>query len=412
MVLRMDRAGDPLNSPLIDSLDFVHRLQSWPTRSDIEELRFTAIDFSALHTNFMWTDVADAYEYWHSYLLSRLNLDLLSPNEVLHATWLLSTISHSDFLPLVEFWPYLSIPHSADLSIGLVLFNFVWNHNVFHAPTEGIFRQVYGFSMGTNCAAPWANLILRYYEKTRCFDTADCPRLWLSRFIDDVCLVHPSSFSTHIVTYLKSMYPVHLPFTIDVVGTRGGFNFLDVRVISLHPLIHCVHFKDTRTCNYIPFCSDTPIHVRRGWIFGECVRYLWLNSHAAFYSLCLRCLRLALVRLGNPSSWFSPFPVTWFLHHSYMHRKMRPLREVVHVFRVRYNGAVRMNWGNPVKSLLYSLRHLMPTLHLFCIMQPSMNLRGRFHGAKIRSLLSLERRIFNHVDTLEMPTQDLLLNLH
>ena len=49
------------------------------------------------------------------------------------------------------------------------------------------------------------------------------------------------------------------------------------------------------------------------------------------------------------------------------------------------------NWGTPVESLLYGLRCLMPTLRLFCIMQPSMNLRRRFHGAKIRSLLSLER---------------------
>ena len=181
MLLRVVRTGDPLNSPLIDLLDFVHRLQTWSTRSDAEELRFTSIDFSALYTNFMWTDVADTYEYWRSYLLSRLNLDLLSPNEVLYATWLLSPISHTDFLSLPEFCPYLSIPHSVDLSIGLVLFNFVWKHNLFHARTEGIFRQEYGFSMGTNCAAAWANLILRYYEKTRCFDTADRPRLWLSR---------------------------------------------------------------------------------------------------------------------------------------------------------------------------------------------------------------------------------------
>ena len=234
----------------------------------------------------------------------------------------------------------------------------------------------------------------------------------MSRFIDDVCLVHPSSFSAHIVSYLKTVYPAHLPSTIDVVGTRGGFNFFDVRVISLHPLIHCVHSKDSHTCYYIMFCSDTSIHVRRGWIFGECVQFFRLNSHAAFYSLYLRRLRLALVPLGYTSSWLSPFPATWFSRHPYMHRKMPPPREVVHVFRVRYNGAVCMNWGNPVKSVLYSFRRLMPTLRLFCIMQPSMNLRRCFHGAKIHSLLSLECRIFSHVDTLEMPTQNLLLNLH
>ena len=122
-------------------------------------------------------------------------------------------------------------------------------------------------------------------------------------------------------------------------------------------------------------------------------------------------LRLALLRLGYPSSWFSPFSLAWSSRHMYMHRKMRPPREVVHVFKLNYNGVIRVNWGKPVKSLCYNLRQVMRALRLFCILQPSLNLRRRFHGAKIRSLLALERRIMHQVDIVDMPTQELLLNL-
>ena len=411
LMLKLDRVVDPMNAPLLDSLDFVHRLRTWSKRDGVNDLRFTSIDFSALYTNFVWTDVLQAFSYWRCHTLTRQNQGILTPNEVLFASWLLAPISVDDFESLQASLPYLSIPHSDELSIGLVLFNFVWAHNIFHAPTEGVYRQVFGFSMGTNCAAPWANLILRYYERVNCFDKPEHPPIGVARFIDDVCLVHPSSHTPNVVSHLKSVFPPHLPFTVDVVGVTGGFNFLDVRVVSVSPLIHCVHFKETHSCNYIPFNSDTPVHIRRGWIHGECVRYLRLNSHSAFYTACLRRLRLALLRLGYPSSWFSPFPLAWSSRHMYMHRKMRPPREVVHVFKLNYNGVIRVNWGKAVKSLCYNLHQVMPALRLFCILQPSLNLRRRFHGAKIRSLLALERRIMRQVDIVDMPTQELLLNL-
>ena len=353
----------------------------------------------------------DAVRAVRCHTLTRQNQGILTPNEVLFPSWLLAPISVDDFESLQASLPYLPIPLSDELSIGLVLFNFVWAHNIFHAPTEGVYRQVFGFSMGTNCAAPWANLILRYYERVNCFDKPEHPPIGVARFIDDVCLVHPWSHTPHVVSHLKSVFPPHLPFTVDVVGVTRGFNFLDVRVVSISSLIPCVHFKETHSFNYIPFNSDTPVHIRRGWIHGECVRYLRLNSHSAFYTACLRRLRLALLRLGYPSSWFSHFPLAWSSRHMYMHRKMRPPREVVHVFKLNYNGVIRVNWGKPVKSLCYNLRQVMPALRLFCILQPSLNLRRRFHGAKIRSLLALERRIMRQVDIVDMPTQELLLNL-
>ena len=84
---------------------------------------------------------------------------------------------------------------------------------------------------------------------------------------------------------------------------------------------------------------------------------------------------------------------------------------MVHVFKLSYNGVIRVNWGKLVKSLRYSLRQVMPALRLCCILQPSLNIRRRFHSAKIRSLLALERPIMRQVDIVDMPTQELLLNL-
>ena len=99
-LLRENRACGPLNTLLIDSLHFIHKLQVWFDQPHVPGLRTTFIDFIALHTHFTWADVDKAYTYWRSFLLSRLNQNLLGPKEVMFVSWLLSPKKEEDFLPL------------------------------------------------------------------------------------------------------------------------------------------------------------------------------------------------------------------------------------------------------------------------------------------------------------------------
>ena len=138
------------------------------------------------------------------------------------------------------------------------------------------------------------------------FDMPDPHHLWLLRFIDDLFVVHHDSLSPGVLATLSSIHPPYLTFELVAVGVRGHVLFLDIYAISLAPLVHCVSCEMAASCNHIPFHSDVPIRIKKIWIFG-CVRYLQLNNHHAFYSLCLHRLRLAPMRFGYPELWYSPF---------------------------------------------------------------------------------------------------------
>ena len=101
----------------------------------------------------MWQDVLDACTNWVSFVRPLLNTEEITPHEATFTTWSLFPLPADLYHSLKECLPSRTLAHSPDMSIGLVLFNFVWTHKLFHTPSEGIYRQVFGFSMGTNCAA-------------------------------------------------------------------------------------------------------------------------------------------------------------------------------------------------------------------------------------------------------------------
>ena len=173
-------------------------------------------------------------------------------------------------------------------------------------------------------------------------------------------VIHHSNSTSSILDHVTQVYALPLPFEAAEVGVKGRVSFVNVNVISLNPLIHCVHFKPTHSYNCIPFCNDMPTHIKEGWIYGERVRYLRLNSHRAFYTSCLRRWRLALMRMGHPHSWYSPFPLTWAAKDQYVGRrpKMKNGAKRVHVFRHRHNGSLTMNFSAGVKVLHTRLKHV------------------------------------------------------
>ena len=60
--------------------------------------------------------------------------------------------------------PFLS--HVYDCrTLGWWLLNLILYHTVFCNAGIGVYRQTYGFTMGTNAAPPWAKLVLRSYER-------------------------------------------------------------------------------------------------------------------------------------------------------------------------------------------------------------------------------------------------------
>ena len=94
---RVGRALTPLNTPLLDSLDYVTRLRMWLEMHSAKDLRITSVDFSVLFTNFMWSDVAPAHSYWSIFLWVQQRMDSPTPNEVVFVTWLLAPITQETY---------------------------------------------------------------------------------------------------------------------------------------------------------------------------------------------------------------------------------------------------------------------------------------------------------------------------
>ena len=74
------------------------------------------------------------------------------------------------------------------------------------------------------------------------------------------CTMH--HFTPNVLPYLSTVILAHLRCTIDVLGVKGGLGFLEFHVISVAPLMHCVHFKRTHLCNSIHFHGDTAARIR------------------------------------------------------------------------------------------------------------------------------------------------------
>ena len=213
MCLKIDRSSNThpfLSSPLIDTTDFTERLQHisgvWSEMSK-EPLCATPWDFSAYYTNVLWEDVAHATKHWAAIIHSSPATDTcLSPLEKEFALWLFTPLTRGQFDARSSYFPWLEVPYSNELYLVSLFPAIILSHNVFLAPggrRGGVFRQLVGFTMGTNAAPAWGNLIARAYERGKPLP----PTVAVYRFLDDGCICYPLSPWGWVHTSLKRTYP-------------------------------------------------------------------------------------------------------------------------------------------------------------------------------------------------------------
>ena len=252
--LTLDRFLSPDSTPLKDSMDAIHRLHSRGTLWDNDphfNPQSLSYDFTSLYTNFNWTDCSRAFKFWMQYFFDHeQNINgHFTAEELDFVRWLNEPISVETFSAYHHLFPYSHIEYHPTLSFGEYLFHIIFTHVLFRCPGLGLFRQCIGFPMGTNCAAQWANLILRMFEiqSDQCQTLVSQGLLTLLRFIDDGLCFFPISIAHQIKPLLYSMYPEHLSFEFECDITSENIIFLDIRIIRLHKLISTIYFKPTHT---------------------------------------------------------------------------------------------------------------------------------------------------------------------
>ena len=386
ILLKCDRWESPLETPLKDALDLISRVHTYMDSHSPGDIALTTYDFDALYTNLTPTDVSKACKHWRRWYLELYDpLDLLTDEEKSFARYMFSSVSSEDFLLFSAWFPFLDWQYDVTLSLAELLLLIVMKHNVFLAPGLGIYIQMIGFAMGTNCAAVWANLILRFYEKKAQCNGAQKPDCLLTRFIDDACVIHLKLDTQLLQAYLHQIYPQHLTFEILKLGQAKDVSLLDLQFISLSPLIHTVHFKPTHSCGYIPFASNTPVHYKTKYIRGECIRYLRLNNLQIGFENCCKRLKGALMRLRVPQKYWDPMPLHWHDKTRFMKQKQRT-SQVVHVLRVPYHASLRMRYNWFVTNIGSSVSQYVPNLKLGTVFKPMRTLRASFQTWRTRTL--------------------------
>ena len=415
ILLKADRALHPLSAPLLDTIDLLGRLrhlsQDQQGFADGREWVASSYDFDALYTHFKWSDIAKACDWWRRFVIQHLDdmSSALSSQELSMISCFFGDLDQDFVSSQLEYFPYMNNEPDDSMFLGKFLMNVVFHHCIFLNEGIGVFLQLVGFAMGTNCAPAWAQLVLRMYELQNPLP----PHLHLFRYIDDGLLLHPISVSVaNIQDKLKQVYPPHSPSSFCVNAAHGNVPFLDVLVVSVTPLRTSVYWKASHSCAYLPWRSNLPRHIKCTWIRGGCIRYLRICSEQSFFRVCRLRLVTALSFLDYPEAVIRSNLLPWEDRDRVLiPRRQRVTNQIlpgsspslsqceqsvdgvehggggwvgipcVHVLRAWHHSAVPVSWPRVVHCLSRRLPFLKHSAKLYAILRPLTSVKRFFRTA-------------------------------
>lgn len=171
------------------------------------------------------------------------------------------------------------------------------------------FHQTHGTAMGTRMAPSFANLFMGNFE-SRFLNTCPLKPLLWKRFIDDIFMIWPHSYST-LHQFLNSLNRFHPSIKFSFALSHKSVTFLDVVVFKdkMFPnsgkLSFDLHTKSTDTHQYLDFTSAHPLHCKRSIPLSQTIRIKRLVSHPARRHHHLRNLAYHLVLRGYDSETIS-----------------------------------------------------------------------------------------------------------
>ena len=137
ILLSLDKRSSPLDTPLLDTMDFIERLHACSSECDGRDIHAplcTSIHFSALYTNFQWSDVSRAFRFWRDYFYRTPWLVELSSHERQMCDWLFTPMSHNCFNEYNDHFPFSYVVYHPALCFGEFLLHIVFSHCLFCTP--------------------------------------------------------------------------------------------------------------------------------------------------------------------------------------------------------------------------------------------------------------------------------------
>ena len=102
-------------------------------------------------------------------------------------------------------------------------------HTIFETHGLGIYSQLIGFLIGTNCAPTWANLVFRFYERVH--NVVD---MMLFRLTDDGLVLHPEEDEKAFLAKLQAPYPALLRVGMECFNPMQPsiYGFVDCEIAT------------------------------------------------------------------------------------------------------------------------------------------------------------------------------------
>ena len=173
-----------------------------------------------------------------------------------------------------------------DLSLLIKSFTYIID-NIYVTFNDGVYRQIIGIPMGTDCAPLLANLFLYHYENEW------IKRLELEskneilrhvknnyRYIDDLLSLNDNN---KFLQYLADIYPAQMEIS-KTNDSSNSANYLDMK-ISIKDGKFIVMRYDKRedfnfkVINFPHFNTNSPTNAKLGVMIGQMLRYLEINSN-------------------------------------------------------------------------------------------------------------------------------------
>lgn len=162
------------------------------------------------------------------------------------------------------------------------------------------YHQIDGIAMGTSAAVHFANLFLHF--TTDRYITNNNIRVY-KRYIDDVFGIFTGTISQfeEFINYFKSLNP-----TIGITYNHSydSIDFLDLTIFKQNNTLHWrTHQKILNTYQYLIPSTCHPTHTIKGYIKGECIRYMRTCSQPSDYYNLLTKFRNRLTQRGYKNAF-------------------------------------------------------------------------------------------------------------
>jgi hypothetical protein len=234
-------------------------------------------------------------------------LEFNSPNFTFvtaDVTALYTNIPHNEGIEAVKFYmdrtPKDELPYKCPSSniisfiIDTILTNTILKFNDKH------YRQIYGTSMGTRMAPPYANLFMGRLDAIITEQFPQTIKLY-KRFIDDIFIIFTGSREELLLfkAFMNDLHPT-IKFTFN--HSDSFINFLDITIYknALGQIHTTLYRKPTDTLSLLHFNSHHPPHIKTSIIYSQVLRYNRLISEQHNLITELKTLTRQLILRGYP----------------------------------------------------------------------------------------------------------------